>query len=538
MYDFRVLKDQLDLLQENLGSRGHDVPWEIVQKLSEQRRALITQVEDLRRQLKLGSDDVAKRKREKLPTDETTTVLRELGDRIQALDEQLRDAEEQLQAQALRIPNLPQASVPKGSDASDNVEMRRWGTVPTFEFTPRSHDELGETLGILDFERASKLAGARFSLSIGLGAKLERALANFMLEMHTQEHGYTEVLPPFMVNRAAMTGTGQLPKFEDDAFHLVSEDYFLIPTAEVPVTNLYQHEILSETDLPIRYVAHTPCFRREAGSYGQDTKGLIRVHQFNKVELVNFSHPEHSNDALEDLTESAAEKVLASTGASLSRHDTVYVGIMGFSAAKTYDLEVWIPSQQTYREVSSCSNFEAFQARRASIRYRPKQGKGTTSVHTLNGSGLADRTYRRRNLRKLSTTRRWIGENSRCVLQPLHAGTEDINSSMGNTESIHQKISDPIMNNHLACQLYCIGFTILPSIPWVAPSTWMTRSSKIVSSGTHQGIYLGLPLSQSKTWPLYRGRTIYSAKANYGQCLPQPNGATCQKFGSLRSFET
>ncbi len=386
MYDFRVLKDQLHTLQEQLGARGQDIPWDLIQKLTEQRRELITQVEELRRQLKLGSEEVAKRKREKLPTDEATTQLREVGDRIQAIEAPLRDVEEQLQAQAQRIPNTPQTSVPQGPDESGNVEVRRWGTVPTFDFTPRSHDVLGETLGILDFERASKLAGARFSLSFGLGAKLERALANFMIELHAREHGYTEVLPPFMVNRAAMTGTGQLPKFEEDAFHLATEDYFLIPTAEVPITNLHQNEVLPETDLPIRYVAHTPCFRREAGSYGQDTKGLIRVHQFNKVELVNFVHPEQSNEELETLTASA-EKVLQALNLPY-RVMALCTGDLGFSAAKTYDLEVWVPSQQTYREVSSCSNFEAFQAKRAGIRYRPKQGKASY-VHTLNGSALA-----------------------------------------------------------------------------------------------------------------------------------------------------
>ncbi|MGB0909984.1 MAG: serine--tRNA ligase [Nitrospirales bacterium] len=386
MYDFRVLKDQLATLQEHLGPRGQDIPWALVQQLSDQRRDLITQVEELRRQLKLGSEEVAKCKREKRPTDEATTKLRELGDRIQAIEVPLRDVEEQLHTQALRIPNVPHASVPTGADAEHNVETRRWGTIPTFDFTPRSHDELGETLGVFDFERASKLTGSRFSLSYGLGAKLERALANFMLELHIQEHGYTEVLPPFMVNRAAMTGTGQLPKFEEDAFHLASEDYFLIPTAEVPLTNIYQQEIVSEADLPIRYVAHTPCFRREAGSYGQDTKGLIRVHQFNKVELVNFTHPDQSHDALEELTH-AAEKVLQALKLPY-RVMTLCTGDMGFSAAKTYDLEVWVPSQHTYREVSSCSNFEAFQARRAGIRYRPKQGKANY-VHTLNGSALA-----------------------------------------------------------------------------------------------------------------------------------------------------
>ena len=388
MHDPRVLKDQLAALQEQLGPRGNDIPWDHVQKLTEQRRELIAQVEDLRHQLKLGSEDVAKRKREKLPTDDVTIKLRDLGDRIHTLEEPLRELEEELHSQALRIPNAPQSSVPQGSDASQNVEVRRWGTLPSFDFTPRSHDELGEALGIFDFERASKLTGSRFSLSVGLGAKLERALANFMLELHTQEHGYTEVLPPFIVNRTAMTGTGQLPKFEEDAFHLASEDYFLIPTAEVPVTNIYQNEILAEADLPIRYVAHTPCFRREAGSYGQDTKGLIRVHQFNKVELVHFTHPEQSHDALEALTMSA-EKVLQALNLPY-RVMALCTGDLGFSAAKTYDLEVWLPGQNAYREISSCSVCGDFQARRMNARYRPEgEKKKLEFVHTLNGSGLA-----------------------------------------------------------------------------------------------------------------------------------------------------
>ncbi|GJL55120.1 MAG: serine--tRNA ligase [Nitrospirales bacterium] len=386
MYDFRVLKDQLARLQENLGPRGKEVSWAFVQQLTEQRRELIATVEELRNQLKRGSDTVAKLKREKQPTDEATTELRTLGDRIQGIEAQLRGVEAQLQAEALRIPNVPHESVPKGADATENQEVRRWGTPPSFDFTPRSHDELGETLGIFDFERASKVTGSRFPLSFGLGATLERALAHFMLDLHIGEHGYTEVLPPFIVNRTSMTGTGQLPKFETEAFHLASEDYFLIPTAEVPLTNIYQNDIIPETDLPLRYVAHTPCFRREAGSYGQDTKGLIRVHQFNKVELVTFSTPEESYAAHESLTK-AAESILQALGLPY-RVMALCTGDLGFAAAKTYDLEVWLPSQQTYREVSSCSNFEAFQAKRANIRYRPKHGK-PNHVHTLNGSALA-----------------------------------------------------------------------------------------------------------------------------------------------------
>ena len=386
MYDFRILRDEIDDLRQQLGVRASGITWEAIQKLSEERRVLIGQVEDLRHQLKKGSEEVANLKRNGQPSDEAIAALRSLGDQITKIETQLRTTEDQLEIQALRIPNIPHPSVPQGSDAKDNVEIRRWGKLPTFSFKPRSHDELGEALGILDFKRAVKITGSRFSVSTGLGARLERALANFMLDLHTKEHEYREVLPPFMVNRDSMTGTGQIPNLEDDLFHLKDDDYLLIPTAEVPLTNLHREEILKESELPLRYTSHTPCFRREAGSYGQDTRGLIRVHQFNKVELVSFSTPDKSYDELERLT-SAAETVL-------QRLDLPYRvmalcrGDLGFAAAKTYDLEVWLPSQETYREVSSCSNFEAFQARRANIRYRPDKGK-PTYLHTLNGSGLA-----------------------------------------------------------------------------------------------------------------------------------------------------
>ncbi|MFY4729472.1 serine--tRNA ligase, partial [Nitrospira sp. BLG_2] len=289
----------------------------------------------------------------------------------------------------LRIPNLPHASVPVGADASENVQVRRWGAVPSFS-SPKPHWEIGENLGIVDFDRAAKIAGARFSVMTGAGARLERALINYMLDRHTTQHGYQEVIPPLMVNRPAMTGTGQLPKFEEDLFRLRDEEYFLIPTAEVPVTNLHREEILVGDRLPLRYTAYTPCFRREAGSYGKDTRGLIRLHQFNKVELVAFSTPDRSYEELERLT-GHAESILQ--GLNLPyRVITLCTGDMGFSAAKTYDLEVWLPSQQQYREISSCSNFESFQARRAGIKYRPIGGKKeakTDFVHTLNGSGLA-----------------------------------------------------------------------------------------------------------------------------------------------------
>ena len=314
------------------------------------------------------------------------TVVPELG----RLEEELRSVEERVADLALRIPNMPHESVPSGQDPADNQEMRRWGAPPTFAFTPKAHWDIGESLGILDFERASKIAGARFAVLTGLGAQLERALINYMLDLHTTRHGYQEVLPPFLVNRSAMTATGQLPKFEEDLFRLQDNDYFLIPTAEVPVTNMHREEIVAEERLPIRYAAYTPCFRREAGSYGKDTRGLIRLHQFNKVELVAFAKPEDSYQELEQLT-NAAESVLQGLGLHY-RVVTLCTGDMGFAAAKTYDIEVWLPSQGTFREISSCSNCEAFQARRANIRYRRQRGKldgKTDFVHTLNGSGLA-----------------------------------------------------------------------------------------------------------------------------------------------------
>ncbi len=386
MHDIRILSDQLDSLRSRLGSRATDIPWETVQALASQRRSLITQTEELRHQLKKGSDRIAELKRAKQPSEEAMATLREVRDRIQAMEAELRTIEEQLQDHALRVPNVPHESVPPGQDERDNIEIRQWGKPPEFSFPVRSHQDLGESLGILDFKRATKIAGARFSVSIGLGAQLERALANFMVDCHIQDHGYTEVLPPVLVNRPTMTGTGQLPKFAEDLFHLPEEDLFLIPTAEVPVTNLFREEILDADQLPLRYVASTSCFRREAGSYGKDTQGMIRVHQFQKVELVNFVRPEDSYDQLEQLT-GAAESILQKLELPY-RVVALCSGDLGFSAAKTYDLEVWLPSQQRYREISSCSNFEAFQARRANIRFRSKKDK-PQFLHTLNGSGLA-----------------------------------------------------------------------------------------------------------------------------------------------------
>jgi seryl-tRNA synthetase len=390
VYDLKYLRENLDLIRTTLARRGNDVPWADIQKLSEERRAVTTQVEQFRYKLNKGSEEVARLRRAKEPAEEAMAAMKQLGDRIKDAEGALRKAEETLTDLALRIPNLPHASVPVGVDASENVEVRRWGTMPTFSSPPKPHWEVGENLGILDFDRAAKIAGARFSVMTGAGARLERALINYMLDLHTTQHGYREVIPPFMVNRPSMTGTGQLPKFEEDLFRMKEEDYFLIPTAEVPVTNLHREEILSTDCLPLRYTAYTPCFRREAGSYGKDTRGLIRLHQFNKVELVAFTTPDRSYEELDRLT-GHAESILQ--GLNLPyRVITLCTGDMGFSAAKTYDIEVWLPSQQQYREISSCSNFESFQARRASIKYRPPGGKKeakTDFVHTLNGSGLA-----------------------------------------------------------------------------------------------------------------------------------------------------
>jgi seryl-tRNA synthetase len=390
MYDLRYLRDNLDAIREQLGPRGADVPWDRLRTLIEQRRTLTGQVEQLRSELNTGSEEIAKLKREKQPADASMAAMKVVGEQIKKIDDELRGIEETLTDLNLRIPNLPHVSVPVGKDSSGNKEERRWGSPPALTAPAKSHWDLGETLGILDFDRAAKVSGARFAVLTGAGARLERALINYMLDLHTTQHGYREVLPPLLVNRFSMTATGQLPKFEEDLFRLRDQDYFLIPTAEVPVTNLHRDETLNESALPIRYTACTPCFRREAGSYGKDTRGLIRLHQFNKVELVAFAKPEQSYEELERLT-GHAEAVLQGLGLHY-RVVTLCTGDMGFSATKTYDIEVWLPSQNHYREISSCSNFEGFQARRASIRYKGPVGKKDTKaefVHTLNGSGLA-----------------------------------------------------------------------------------------------------------------------------------------------------
>ncbi len=386
MLDLRLIRENPDGVRARLGARGQDIDWDGLRRGDQERRELLATVEEMRHQRKTASDQIAKLKREKQPADSLVQEMKDVGDRIKALEESLRGSEERLNAIALRIPNIPHQSVPAGSDAAANPEVRRWGTPPALAFPAKPHWEIGEALGILDFERAARMTGARFAVSSGAGARLERALINFMLDLHTTVHGYREVLPPFLVNRASMTGTGQLPKFEDDLFRLRDDDYFLIPTAEVPLTNLHREETLTEEVLPLRYTAHTPCFRREAGSYGKDTRGLIRQHQFNKVELVIVSAAENSYAELERLT-AHAEEVLK----RLNLHYRVIslcTGDLGFSSAKTYDIEVWVPSQGVFREISSCSNCETFQARRAGIRYKRKDGK-SDFAHTLNGSGLA-----------------------------------------------------------------------------------------------------------------------------------------------------
>jgi seryl-tRNA synthetase len=387
MLEIKFVRQNLAAVQKALADRGTQIDWSRFSEADAQRSAVLTEIEQLRHHRNQTTEQIARIKKEGGDAGEMMTEMRSVGDRIKQFEQTLAEQEQFLQQLLLNIPNLPHASVPIGRSAEDNPVVKTVGEPPTFDFEPKGHWDIGERLGILDFARAARIAGARFPLYFGSGARLERALINFMLDMHTGEHGYTEVLPPFMVNRQSMTNTGQLPKFEEDLFKLANIDYFLIPTAEVPVTNIHQGEILSEEQLPIYYTAHTPCFRSEAGSYGKDTRGLIRQHQFNKVELVKFTTPESSYDELETLL-LHAETILTRLGLPY-RVVLLCTGDMGFSAAKTYDIEVWMPSQGVYREISSCSNFEDFQARRANIRFKQKGRKGTQLVHTLNGSGLA-----------------------------------------------------------------------------------------------------------------------------------------------------
>jgi seryl-tRNA synthetase len=391
--DPRIIREEFDRVSAAMQRRGQSVNWDEWRRLDRERLALVAEVDELRRERNQRSEEIGARKGKGQPADELMERVRQLGETLKAREAGLRERDEAVERFSLQLPNLPHASVPAGAGATENRELRRWGVPPALDAAPRPHWEIGERLGILDFERAAVIAGSRFAVSRGAGARLERALINLMLDLATREHGYEEVLPPVLVNRASMTGTGQLPKFEEDLFHLRDDDYFLIPTAEVPLTNLHRDDILNETDLPRCYAAWTLCFRREAGSHGKDTRGLIRQHQFNKVELVRLTAPDRSYDELERLT-GHAEAVLQ----RLELHYRVMelcAGDLGFAAAKTYDLEVWLPSQGEFREISSCSNFEEFQARRCNIRYRPlsdkgdKGGKGTRFVHTLNGSGLA-----------------------------------------------------------------------------------------------------------------------------------------------------
>ncbi len=391
MLDLRFVREHPDAVQRGIGRRGIKLDLSEFLALDDKRRRAQQEVETLRRRRNEVSEEIGRLKKAGQTAEDKVAEMRSAGDAISTLESAIRETEEAQRSILLNIPNIPHSSVPEGSDETGNVEVKRWsreGTEPTpLPFAAKPHWDIAEYLDIIDFDRAAKITGARFALYKGLGARLERALINFMLDLHTTEHGYTEVLPPFMVNRTSMTATGQLPKFEEELFRVENGTYFLIPTAEVPVTNIHQEEVLPDETLTLKYAAYTPCFRREAGSYGKDTRGLIRQHQFNKVELVKFSRPEESYQELESLL-ADAEEVLKRLGLSY-RIITLCTGDMGFSAAKTYDIEVWLPGQDRYREISSCSNFEDFQARRGNIRYRPKGSKKTEFVHTLNGSGLA-----------------------------------------------------------------------------------------------------------------------------------------------------
>ena len=387
MLDVKLLREDLARVAGRIATRGTQINWDAFVSLNRERRDALSNLERLKERKNRLSSEIGKVKKSRGDATSLMREVEEVSEAIRGGEGPLAELDARFEEFLLTLPNLPEPTVPIGTSAANNKEVRRWGNPPEFNFSAKNHWDIGEELGILDFARAAKIAGARFALYKDAGARLERALINFMLDLHTQKHGYREVLPPFLVNRDTMTGTGQLPKFEEDLFRVSEPDFFLIPTAEVPVTNIHRKEMLEREQLPIRYVAYTPCFRREAGSYGQDVRGLIRQHQFNKVELVKFTEPEHSYAEL--------EKLLADAEAVLQQLQLPYrvvelcTGDLGFAAAKTYDLEVWLPGQTAYREISSCSNFEDFQARRAQIRYR-KEAKGKPIfVHTLNGSGLA-----------------------------------------------------------------------------------------------------------------------------------------------------
>jgi seryl-tRNA synthetase len=387
MLEIKFVSQNLSAVKDALDARGYQIDLESIKICDDERRVILQEIESLRHQRNVVSDRIAELKKAGENAETLVIEMRAVSSKIKELDKQLSENQATLTDMLLGIPNIPHASVPIGADESDNPVARTAGKLPQFPFEPLPHWEIGTRLNILDFDRASKITGARFPLYFGAGARLERALINFMLDTHTAEHGYKEVLPPFIVNRQSMIHTGQLPKFEEDLFKLSGWEYYLIPTAEVPVTNIHQGEILEEEMLPVCYTAHTPCFRSEAGSYGKDTRGLIRQHQFNKVELVKFCQPESSYDELESLLGNA-EMILKKLEIPYQIIE-LCTGDLGFSAAKTYDIEVWMPTQGRYREISSCSNFEDFQARRANIRFKRKGQKGTQLVHTLNGSGLA-----------------------------------------------------------------------------------------------------------------------------------------------------
>lgn len=387
MLDIKYVRQNIDLVRKKMLERGQGINLNAFTDLDTKRRDILQEVESLRSERNQASKEIGERKKRKEDASSIIANMGEVSNRIKELDESLKQVEEDLQQFMLIIPNLPHESVAYGTSSEHNPVIRKWGETPHFDFEPKPHWEIGEELNILDFARGAKITGARFTLYRGAGAALERAIINFMLDLHTSEHHYTEVLTPFMVNKESMTGTGQLPKFAEDLFKIEKMDYYLIPTAEVPVTNIHRDEILNERDLPVYYVAYSPCFRSEAGSYGKDTRGLIRQHQFNKVEMVKFATPETSYDELEKLTLNA-EKILKKLNIHF-RTVSLCTADLGFSSAKTYDIEVWLPGQDTYREISSCSNFEDFQARRASIRFRRESTGKVEFVHTLNGSGLA-----------------------------------------------------------------------------------------------------------------------------------------------------
>ena len=387
MLEIKYVRENIDLIKKTLGKRGSALDFDAFTQAEKKRRELLQEIETLRHQRNVVSDDIATMKKSGQNADASIKEMRTVSETIKSLDQALADIEQGINQFMISIPNLPHPDVPQGLTEDDNRLEKQVGTPRKFDFPVQAHWDIGDSLGILDFPRAAKITGARFPLYLGSGARLERALINFMLDIHTNEHGYTEVLPPFIVNRKSLTGTGQLPKFEEDLFKLENSDYFMIPTSEVPLTNIYRDEILTEDKLPIKFTAYTPCFRSEAGSHGRDTRGLIRQHQFNKVEMVKYTTPEASYTELESLLDNA-ETILKRLELPY-QVVTLCTGDLGFSAAKTYDIEVWMPGQDTYREISSCSNCVDFQARRANIKFRRTGVKKSELVHTLNGSGLA-----------------------------------------------------------------------------------------------------------------------------------------------------